>query len=71
MASEVARLRQQIEAECEALRLAMYGYAAVSSHKVISHRYRLLDRYREQLATHVGEEQATDMMNETYNQIVR
>jgi hypothetical protein len=71
MASEVARLRQQIEAECKALRLAMYGYAVVSSHKAISHRYRLLDRYRGQLATHVGEEQATDMMNETYNQIVR
>jgi hypothetical protein len=31
--SEIARLREQIELECEAMRLALHGYAAVASHK--------------------------------------
>lgn len=69
--SEVAQLMQRIKLECESLRLAMHGYAAVSSHKTITHKYRLLDRYREQLATHVGDEQATNMMNEMYNRVVQ
>lgn len=68
MESQVARLRQQIELECEAIRLAMFGYAMVSSHEVINRKYKALDEYRNQLADHVGEEAATSIIVETYNQ---
>ena len=47
--SEVARLRRQIELECEAMRLAMDGYAAVTSHKVIEQRYKNLGKHQEDL----------------------
>ncbi len=33
--SEVARLRKQIELECEAMKQALYGYAVVASHDAI------------------------------------
>lgn len=56
--SEVARIRQQIEAECEAMRLAMYGYAVVASHKVIENRYKSLGKRQEELEQHVGKEEA-------------
>ena len=40
--SEIARLRKQIELECEAMRLALHGYAAVASHKAIEQKYNSL-----------------------------
>lgn len=69
--SEVARLRQQIEAECEVLRLIMHAPAAVASHDVIRNRYRSIDGFRDKLAVIVGEQESTDIAVETYVRIVK
>ena len=69
--SEIARIRQQIEAECEAMRLAMYGYAAVASHKVIENRYKSLGKRLAELEQHVGEEEADAIVVEIYTKVVR
>jgi hypothetical protein len=34
--SEIARLKQQIEWECEAMRLAMIGFRTTASHDIIN-----------------------------------
>ena len=59
--SEVARLRKQIELECEAMRLALYGYAAVASHESIEQRYNNLGRHQEDLERYVGKEEASSI----------
>ena len=68
--SEVARLRRQIEMECEAMRLAMDGYAAVTSHKVIEQRYKNLGKHQEDLEKHVGKEEARSIVVEIYTSVV-
>jgi hypothetical protein len=57
--SEVARIRAQIEAECEAMRNGFYGYAITAQHRIIHARYDRLGELQEELAAHVGEHQAT------------
>lgn len=52
--SEIARLRKQIELECEAMRLALHGYAAVASHKAIEQKYNSLGQHHEALEQLVG-----------------
>ena len=45
MASEVAKLRQQIADECEASWQALYGLAAgVAQHEIIRQRFRNMDQ---------------------------
>ena len=56
--SEIARIRQQIELESAAMKLACYGFAAVAKHEFISHKYDAIGKCQEQLRTLVGEEQA-------------
>ena len=56
--SEVARLRQQIDEICMAMHNAMYGYALVGKHEIITHRYEMLSETQEQLSAYIGEEQA-------------
>lgn len=68
--SEVARIRQQIEAECEALKLMMHGFAITASHEVIRNRYRNLDRSCEELAKIVGESEATEIAVGKYVEII-
>ncbi len=68
--SEVARIRRQIGLEAEAIALAMNGPAIVVSHSAIDARYRNLGKCKEELASHVGEEEATDIMTEAYKRIV-
>lgn len=68
--SEVARLRRQIELECQAMKLALEGYAAVSNHKVINHRYKMLGEYQEQLEPLVGEQEAQRIVFDTYHEVV-
>lgn len=41
-ASEIVRIRQQIDQEVAAFQLAMKGYTQVSSHDIITHHYALL-----------------------------
>jgi hypothetical protein len=68
--SEVARLRRQIEQECEALRLALHGYAVVSSHEIIQHKYNALGRHQEELEQLVDKEEAGRIVAETYMRVM-
>ncbi len=68
--SEIAQLRAQIERECQALQ-NMMQLAAVASHHTINARYKSMDRCYQKLKPLVGEEQATEMICETYNQVVK
>jgi hypothetical protein len=68
--SEVARLRQQLEQECEALHRGLYGLASVAAHEIIRHRYRAIGDCADELATHVGQEQARDLLVTTYSEKV-
>lgn len=68
--SEIARLREQIELECEAMRLALHGYAAVASHKAIEQKYNSLGQYHEALEQLVGKEEANSIIIETYLRVV-
>jgi len=68
--SEVARLRQQSELESVAMKLAMYGFATVAKHEFITHKYDAIGTYQEQLSTHLGEQQATQIMVEIYTKVM-
>jgi len=41
--SEIVRLRRQIELECEAVKLALYGYGIVASHDVSNQKHNNLE----------------------------
>ena len=56
--SEVARLRQQLNAEYQAARLAMNGYAEVARHETITARMENMGRLHEELRAIGGEEEA-------------
>lgn len=60
--SEVARLIQQLDAECEAARLAMTGYAEVAKHEAITARMERMGALHEELRAIVGEEEATEVL---------
>ncbi len=68
--SEIARIREQIERECEAMNLALYGYATVASHKVIEQKYNNLGRHREKLEKHVSKEEAGNILIEIYTKVI-
>jgi hypothetical protein len=68
--SEVARIRQQIELESAAMKLAMDGFATVAQHEFISHKYDAIGTCQQRLETLVGEEKATDITVQTYNQVM-
>lgn len=67
-ASEVARLRQQIDREIEASRLAMNGYATVSSHEIITHHYKVLGTCLEQLQARIGDKAAVELLAQALEQ---
>jgi hypothetical protein len=69
--SEIARLRKQIELECESMRLALYGYAVVASHEAIEQKYKALGRHQEALERLVGKEEANTIVVETYTRVVK
>ncbi len=56
--SELIKLREQIELECQAIQHLM-DFSVVASHRVIDRRYRNLDQYCDQLKSLVGDDQAT------------
>ncbi len=70
MRSEVARLRQQIEEESEAMRLALYGLATVAKHEFITRKYEAIGAFQEELSAHLGEQQATQIMVEIYTTVM-
>lgn len=69
--SEVARLRQQIEEEYEAMMRGLSSFAAGSAkHDFLQARMRRADSIHSQLAQHVGEQEATHTVCEIYNKIM-
>lgn len=70
MSSEVAKLRAQIEAVCYSMNLGLSGYAISARHDIIRNKYRQLDTCHQGLKKLVGEEQATEIVCNTYDQII-
>ena len=66
--SEVARLRERIEQECQAMRAGLTGYAAVSSHDAINHKYDAIGDYQQQLEPLVGADEAARMTVKIYTE---
>jgi hypothetical protein len=68
--SEVAQLRRQIELELEAMQRAMTSFAAgTARHEFIRVRMDQLGEYQDQLAEHVGESAATQMICSLYTEV--
>jgi hypothetical protein len=65
--SEVARLREQIELECQAIQRLMQT-AAVASHRIINRKYQNLDHCHQQLKMLVNEEEALRIVVDAYGQ---
>lgn len=68
--SEVARVRRQIELECEAMRLALNGYAAVAAHTIIEQKYNALGKHQDELEQLVGKDEAKRIVVETYMKVI-
>jgi hypothetical protein len=62
LVSEVARLKRQIEVECEAMRLAMTGFRMTASHDIINRQYEQLGQHYERLGKLIGEKQAVEVL---------
>ena len=54
--SEVARLRRQIELECEAIKRAVEAFRLTAPHDVIQQQYNGIVKLQDQLATLVGDQ---------------
>ncbi len=67
--SEVAQLREKIELEIQAMRSGLTGYAAVSRHDIINHKYDQLGDYQQQLEQHIGETAAIEVVIDALNQL--
>ena len=68
--SEVARLRQQIELECEAMKQGMNGLAITAQHQIIQNKYNALGQTQEELAALIGEPDALKIVVETYIKVL-
>ncbi len=64
--SEVARIRNQIEAEYVAAQRGLQGYAIVSRHQFITTCMDNMGRYHRQLVEIVGETEATDIVAQVF-----
>jgi len=60
--SDVARIRRQIEVECEAMRLAMSGFRIIGSHDIINHQFDQLGVHYECLEKLIGEQAAIEVV---------
>lgn len=67
--SEVAQLREKIELEIQAMRSGLTGYAAVSQHDIINHKYDQIGDYQQQLGQHIGEKAAIEVVIDALNQL--
>jgi hypothetical protein len=65
--SEVARLREQIELECQAIQHLVQS-SAVDSHRTIKRKYQNLDQCHQQLKALVSEEEALRIVVDAYGQ---
>ena len=69
--SEVARLKRQIETECEAMRLAIKGFRMAGSHDMINHQYDQLGQHYERLGKLIGEKEAVEILIVTLEMTMR
>jgi hypothetical protein len=69
--SEVARLKWQIETECEAMRLAIKGFRMAGSHDMINHQYDQLGEHYERLGKLIGEREAIEVLIVTLEMTMR
>jgi hypothetical protein len=60
--SEVARLKQQLDAECEAARRALYSFAEAGKHAYITKKMENVGRVHDELIERVGEKEATELL---------
>lgn len=65
--SEVARLKEQIELECQSIQHLMQS-SAVAPHRIINRKYQSLDHCHQQLKALVSEEEALCIVLEAYGQ---
>ncbi len=71
MLSEVQQLRERIELEMLAMRNGLTGLAVgVTRHQFIEARYHRLGQLADELATHVGEPQASQFSYQAYIRLV-
>jgi hypothetical protein len=68
--SELVRLCRQIELECEAMCLALYGYATIASPECIEQKYSTLEKYWEELERLVGKEEVKSIVVQIYAKVV-
>lgn len=68
-ASEITRLRRQIQDEYTAAHRALYEYATVAKHEIITQRFNQAGQYTDQLAQFVGEEEAQQISAQIYMQV--
>lgn len=58
--SEVARLREQLDAECAAAWEGLYGLAEVAKHAAITARMENIGSLHRKLVEQIGEREATE-----------
>jgi hypothetical protein len=68
--SMVARIRRQIELECQALSHLRNCPAMTAPHNIIQHKYNAIGAYQDQLTQLVGEKEATEIMVGTYIKVM-
>ena len=69
--SDVARLRQQIDQEIEAMNQLLQGPAIVANHAAIHRHMQALWDCKQQLHAHVPADEATVMLIAALNQVER
>ena len=52
------------------MKLALFGFATAARHECISHKYDAIGKWQEKLKALVGEEEATEITVQTYNQVM-
>lgn len=68
--SEIAALRQRLTEECEAGWQALYGLSeGVAKHEIIAAKFRNMEVHHQRLTELVGENQATEILCQIYNDI--
>ena len=68
--SEVARLREQIELELEAMQRGLHGLAITARHDFIVARLDRVGTYQDKLADQVGYPSATEIVCQLYVQVM-
>lgn len=69
--SEVARIREEIELQLEAMQRGMYGFASGSArHSFIRARMARIDEYQHKLTAQIGEHDADQIIYNLYSEIV-